>query len=126
MKKRYITVALLIWLFSQQVFATVWATSNSANGNCGSHPQNDCAITGYMSAAEYMPHTMPTLVDTDTSAQDKLLMNCDHCSIVCQALIINKTQLLSFNKDQQIFDAQLTDKLLHVFISSVYRPPIPV
>ncbi|MFT5707271.1 MAG: hypothetical protein ACI9ES_001562 [Oceanospirillaceae bacterium] len=120
MKKSYITVALFIWLFSHQVFATAWAISNSASENCGAYTQSDCVITGYMQ------HIMPMVGNFDTYSHDKLLMNCDHCSIVCQASIISNPQLLSFNKDQQVFDVQLTDKLLNMFMSSLYRPPIPV
>lgn len=42
MRKRQLTTILLIWLLSQQLFASVWATPN-ADIACAEYSQSDCA-----------------------------------------------------------------------------------
>jgi hypothetical protein len=121
MKTRYISVALLIWLFSYQIFSAAWALSNIASENCSSYFQSECVVD----IAAHMDHSIELPANSETSHHNKMSMNCDHCNIVCQPTLINNSQVLSLNKDQLLFDTQLIDELLNVFINSLYRPPIP-
>jgi hypothetical protein len=122
MKKRPFTTMLLIWLFSQQLFAVVWAMPlpgmNYADNN-----QSHCTLEA---APKYMDHIMPMMQradDTNDSAK-KLSMMCKHCSTVCQASLISDNLLPLVTSGHLPYEAQFINTPVDGFISTLYRPPI--
>jgi hypothetical protein len=123
MKKRHLTTILLIWLVSQQLFATVWAMPNTGM-DCVEHSQNtDCMPK----ITEHMGHAVPTMNATDGSvAYDASPMVCDLCSITCQPSVISNTLLPLIKTVHVVFEAQSIDAPVDTFLSTLYRPPILV
>ena len=115
MKKRQFTTFLLIWLFSQQLFAAVWAVPHT-NVDCVSDDQNDC-----FSDLALIGHIMPS--DSDTSSSDMSMM-CDHCSATCQPSLISHHLAGLIKEAHSIFDAQFIDPPINTFLSTLCCPPI--
>lgn len=122
MKKKHITVLLLAWLFSQQLFAAVWAIPN-AEMNCVAYNQSDCTAN----STKHMGHTMPMMDDSDAALiHDMSLMNCDLCSIVCQPSLIT-SNLLPLRKTVHLtFQFHSINIPIDILLGSLYRPPILV
>jgi hypothetical protein len=116
MKKRQFTTFLLVWLFSQQLFAAVWAMPYT-NVDCVSDGQNDC-----FSDIAHIGHVIPT--DSDVSSSDMSMM-CDHCSATCQPSLIPSQLAILTQATLLVFEAQSITTPADTFLSTLYRPPIP-
>ena len=143
MKKRHIAVLLLAWFFSQQLFAAVWMVA-STDMNCASHAQSDCVVI--VNPTAHMGHAMPMATGSDEAnyqeksplnknsletnsletnkAQNNLLTNCDHCSTVCQPLVLTNNLAPLIRTTHLQFNAQPTDAIVVTFLSKLFRPPI--
>lgn len=86
MRNRRITVLLLAWLFSHQLFAAVLSISTT-NSSCHTDNQSQCEIE----ASEYIGHFMPMMSNTDSKADDEnnLSIISDYCSLIYQSLLPN-------------------------------------
>ncbi|MGS2716876.1 hypothetical protein ACVBE9_01765 [Eionea flava] len=115
MKKRQLTTMLLIWLFSQQLLAAVWSTP-PANIDCINDSQNDC-----FSAITHMGHIMPSNSDSSSSG---ISMMCDHCSTVCQTLLISHHLLGLIQETHSTSNTPFIDTPINALPSTLYRPPI--
>ena len=128
MKKRHITLLLMIWLFSQQPFAAALIVS-STSVNCVSHAQSDCTATSTENTTKnttaHMGHSMPMLSDSGRTTHDSLLMNCDHCATACQPSLISHHLLSLVSNGHLLFEAQPIDAIVDTFLNTLYRPPIP-
>jgi hypothetical protein len=136
MKKRHLTLLLLIWLFSQHLFAAVLFADvlvvSSTSMNCLAHAQSDCSMnikgnttgTSTNNATQHMGHIMHMVSDSAGSLHDQLLMSCDHCATVCQPSIISNNLLVLVDPGYLLFDAQPIDTTVDTFLNTLYRPPI--
>jgi hypothetical protein len=68
MKKQHIAVLMLLWLFSQQLFAAVW-TVDSTGANCASHAKSDCMAIA--DTTEHVGHAMPMVIGSDAETTDQ-------------------------------------------------------
>jgi len=123
MKNRRLTVLLLAWLFSHQLFAAVLSISTSTP-SCPSLDQSRCEIE----ASEHIGHFIPVISSTDSTAdnENNLSIISDHCSAVCQSSVLSSNTSVSLNTTHLIFDAQSIDNTVEAFLKSLYRPPILV
>ena len=138
MKKQHITALMLLWLFSQQLFAAVW-TVDSTGANCASHAKSDCTVIA--NTTEHVGHAMPMLMgsDAETSAEESsqkdssnkeskahnnLSMNCDHCRTICQPIVLTSNLVPPISTIHFLFDAQPTGAIVDSFLSTLFRPPI--
>lgn len=128
-------VLMLVWLFSQQLFAAVWS-EGSTQANCTSHAQAGCVVSTTM----HMGHAMHMLSDSDANPnvqnsqeknfQDKhktynnLSASCDHCRAACQPLVLNSNLTLPISTVHSLFNAQSIDSIVDTFLNTLYRPPI--
>lgn len=115
MKKRQFTTFLLIWLFSQQLFAAVW-TMPHANVDCVSDGQNDC-----FSDITHIGHIMPS--NKDSSSPDISTM-CDHCSALCQPSLISHNHSNPLKEVHLSVEGEFISAPIHAFPRTLYRPPI--
>lgn len=119
MKKRQFTTILLLWLFSQQLFASVWPMPTAMD--CVAPSQSGCIST----VTEHMGHAMPTLDTGDVAvAYSASPMSCDHCSIACQPPLISNTLLPLIKTVHLVFESQSIDITVDTVLSTLYRPPI--
>jgi hypothetical protein len=138
MKKQHITVLMLLWLFSQQLFAAVW-TVDSTGANCASHAKSDC--TAIVNTTKHVGHAMPMLMGSDAETSDEensqkdssnkeskahnnLSMNCDHCRTTCQPLVLTSNLVPPISTIHFLFDAKPTGAIVDSFLSTLFRPPI--
>jgi hypothetical protein len=133
MKKQHITVLMLLWLFSQQLFAAVW-TVDSTGANCASHAKSDCKVIA--NSTEHLGHAMPMVIGSDAETSDEkssqkeskvhnnLSMNCDHCLTICQPLVLTTNLVPPVSTIHFLFDAQPTGAIVDSFFSTLFRPPI--
>lgn len=123
MRNRQLTLLLLFWLFSHQVFAAL-LSSSSTHPNCPTNSQSNCVIA----ASEHIGHFMPVISSTDSTAdnENNLSIISDHCSAVCQSSVLSSSTSASLNTAHLIFDAQSIDNTVESFPKSLYRPPILV
>ncbi len=124
MKKRQFTTILLIWLFSQQLFAAVWAMPHTGM-DCAEHSQNQSDCT--LNASQHTGHAMLMMQSADnTDASATLSMMCDHCSTTCQPSLISDNLLPLATSGHLPFEAQSIDASVDSFHTTLYRPPILV
>lgn len=127
MKKKQLTVILLIWLFSQQLFAVTWVMPHTGMGCVEpSNSQSDC--TANVSA--HQGHAMPMMqsanaTDFNEGLTEGLSMLCDHCSTICQPSLTNDKLILSVTSGHLPFATPSIATPIDIFLSSLYRPPIP-
>jgi hypothetical protein len=131
MKKRKITVLLLIWLFSQHIFAAVWMLP-STNISCASSHKANCADV----TSDHMSHNLPimqSLVDpniVDKSSSDlhnshsNLSFSCDHCLASCQSVVPTNNSMSFLSTPTHLFDDKVIFAIVDTFSGSLYRPPI--
>jgi hypothetical protein len=116
MKKRQFTTLLLIWLFSQQLFAAIWVMPHM-NVDCVDYSQNDC-----FSGIAHNRHNIPS--DSGASSSGDMPMTCDHCSTACQPLLISHHLVGLIPETHLIVDTQSLNTPINTFLSTLYRPPI--
>jgi hypothetical protein len=122
MNYRRISIILLLWLFSLQLFSVVWAMP-LADRYCVKYTQNICVNKLTESTEHTMP--MPTVTDSDFSSHhNQTSVICDLCFIACQPLIFS-TDIMSFIKIvDTAFSTQSISPPIDAFMRIVYRPPI--
>jgi hypothetical protein len=138
MKKQHIAVLMLLWLFSQQLFAALW-TVDSTGANCASHAKSVCTVI--TNSTEHVGHAMPMLMGSDAETSDEensqkdssnkeskvhnnLSMNCDHCLTICQPLVLTSNLVPPVSTIHFLFDAQPTGAIVDSYLSTLFRPPI--
>ena len=104
MKKRKLSIILLILFFSLQLHSAVWAMPMD-NMHCVEASQTSCDS----SAQEPMEHSIE---------------NCELCFVVCQAPLINSELALLKNTLSFLLVTQSIDAPLDAYPSNNYRPPI--
>ena len=136
MKKRQFTVLLILWFFSQQLFAAVVMLSTD-DTICASDLKSAC----HVQFSKHIGHNMPMiLVTNDTSSAaanvDNLNLDkekktpsnfsasCEHCRASCQPLVLTSHLVNPLNETHFMFGDQAIDAIFDSFLSSLFRPPI--
>lgn len=138
MKKRQFTALLILWFFSQQLFAAVVMLSSDHTA-CVSDTKSAC----HVEFAKHIGHNMPMiLVTNDTSSAGANVDNldldldkekktpsnfsasCEHCRASCQPLVLTSHFVNPLNETHFIFGDQAIDAIFDSFLSSLFRPPI--
>jgi hypothetical protein len=104
MKKRKLSIILLILFLGQQLHSAVWAMPMD-NMHCVEVSQSSCDN----SAPEPMEHSID---------------NCELCFIACQAPLMNSELALLKNTLSFLLVTQSIDAPLDAYPSNNYRPPI--
>ena len=131
MIKRCFTITLLVWLFSQQLLAAVWATPNDGMG-CSEDGIANCMVNSIQPMGHQMPMAAlinPPLADAQSSSNsapphDQSSMNCDLSITACQvSLFVNDYQFF-INPIDFLTMLSSIQTPINTFLDTAYRPPI--
>ena len=115
MKKRQLTLLIIVWLFSQQLFAIVLSASHKVM-DCTEYSHSNCAVD----AIEHNGHLMPSSGADDAN----VLMTCDHCNTFCQPSIIVNNELMPVNLNHLPVTPRADAVLVNIVLAIPHRPPI--
>ena len=127
MIKRWFSITLLVWLFSQQLLAAVWATPNDGIG-CADNVTSNCIVNVIQPMAHQMPMVdminLPLTYDQSSSDTPHTSMICDLCITACQdsLIVINYQFFIKVTDFLAMISSMQTP--INTFLDTAYRPPI--